>query len=538
MLFNSYLFILIFLPLTLFSYYFLVPFLNLKGIKKQQCCLFILLIASLIFYGYWNPKYLFLIGTSILFIFSLGLRLHVLTQSFLKKFLLFLGISFNLALLAYFKYANFFVDNLEIFLNTSIEWEEIILPIAISFFTFQQIAYLVDVYNNKTNEYKLLNYSVFISFFPQLIAGPIVYHSEVKKQYSNLSILKEKYSNFSVGICIFILGLFKKVVIADTLEDYSTPIFSANEDGNIQLVFIEAWIGILAYTFQLYFDFSGYSDMAVGLARLFGIRLPFNFNSPFKAINIIDFWKRWHITLSRFINDYLFTNIAIRFLRFSMKENLTNFNFLLSIVLPVIITFSLSGLWHGASWNFLLWGTLHSFFIIICYIWGIFCTNFKIDFSKSFIYRIFSILLTFFSVTLAFVPFRTKNMEEAIYFYESLIPSRNILLPNELVGNWQSLLEKYLNIIPYFNFDFSGNYILSAENLQNSTVFIIISFLIVWTLRNSNTFVEIKNNELVFPQLERIKINSFGVYLVYLMFFFSLISLTNLNPAPYLYFQF
>ena len=144
-----------------------------------------------------------------------------------------------------------------------------------------------------------------------------------------------------MGICIFVLGLFKKVVIADTLSDFSDPIFLANAEGN-KLVFIEAWIGILSYTFQLYFDFSGYSDMAVGLARLFGIRLPFNFNSPFKAINIIDFWKRWHITLSRFINDYLFTNIAIRFLRFSMKKNLTNFNFLLSIVLPVIITFSLS----------------------------------------------------------------------------------------------------------------------------------------------------------------------------------------------------
>ena len=151
--------------------------------------------------------------------------------------------------------------------------------------------------------------------------------------------------------------------------------------------------------------------MAVGLARLFGIRLPFNFNSPFKAINIIDFWKRWHITLSRFINDYLFTNIAIIFLRFSMKKNLTNFNFLLSIVLPVIITFSLSGIWHGASWNFLLWGTLHGFYIIICYFWGMLCKNIKIEFSKNSIYRLFSILLTFISVTLAFVPFRAKNIE-------------------------------------------------------------------------------------------------------------------------------
>ena len=538
MLFNSYLFILLFLPLTLLAYYYLVPLLNLKIIPEHKCRLFILLFASLIFYGYWNPKYIILILISISFNFFLGLRINSITQSFKKKTLLFFGLVFNLGLLAYFKYANFFIENLEIFLNTSIEWEEIVLPIAISFFTFQQIAYLVDVYNNKTKEYKLLNYSVFVSFFPQLIAGPIIYHNEVKTQYGNLGGLKEVGNNFTLGVCIFILGLFKKLVIADSLGDYANPIFLANETIGTQIVFIEAWIGILAYTFQLYFDFSGYSDMAVGLAKLFGINFPFNFNSPFKAKNIIEFWKKWHITLSRFINNYLFTNIAIRFLRFSMAKNLTNFNFLLSIAFPMIITFSLSGLWHGASWNFLLWGTLHSIFIITCYVWGTICTSLKIDFSKNTIYRICSILLTFLSVTLAFVPFRSKNIETTISFYKSLVPSKNIFLPSELIGHWQLLLEKYLNIIPYFNFNFSGKYILSVENLQNSSVFIIISFLIVWTFRNSNNFVRIKNNKLVFPQLEKFNINSFGVYLVYIMFFLSLVSLINIDPSPYLYFQF
>ena len=538
MLFNSYLFILLFLPLTIVIYYYLVPLLNLKIIPEHKCRLIILLFASLFFYGYWNPKYIILILISILFNFFLGLRINSIEQSFKKKTLLIFGLVFNLALLAYFKYTNFFIENLEIFLNTSIEWEEIVLPIAISFFTFQQIAYLVDVYNNKTKEYKLLNYSVFVSFFPQLIAGPIVYHNEVKTQYENLGRSKEIRNNFCLGICIFILGLFKKVVIADTLAEYANPIFLANETADAQIVFIEAWIGILAYTFQLYFDFSGYSDMAIGLAKLFGINFPFNFNSPFKAKNIIEFWKRWHITLSRFINDYLFTNIAIRFLRFSMAKNLTNFNFLLSIAFPMIITFSLSGLWHGASWNFLLWGTLHSFFIIICYVWGTICTNLKIDFSRNSIYRICSVLLTFLSVTLSFVPFRSQNIEASISFYKSLIPSKNIFLPNELIGHWHYFFEKYLNIIPYFNFDFSGKYILSVENLQNSSVFIVLSFFIVWTLRNSNSFVEIKKNQLVFPQLDRFNINPFGVYIVYIMFFLSLISIFNISPSPYLYFQF
>ena len=516
MLFNSYLFILVFLPLTLLSYYFIVPLLNLKNIPKHQCRLLVLLIASLIFYGYWNPKYLFLIGGSILFNFFLGLKIHSLTPSVSKKFLLFLGVFFNLSLLAYFKYANFFVDNLEIFLNTSIEWQEIVLPIAISFFTFQQIAYLVDVYNNKTKEYKLLNYSVFVSFFPQLIAGPIIYHNEVKSQYANLHLQNKIYNNISLGICIFVLGLFKKVVIADSLSDFSDPIFLANAEGN-KLVFIEAWIGILSYTFQLYFDFSGYSDMAIGLAKLFGINFPFNFNSPFKAVNIIDFWKRWHITLSRFINDYLFTNIAIRFLRFSMKKKLSNFNFLLSIVLPVIITFSLSGLWHGASWNFLLWGTLHGFYIIVCYLWGMICKNVKIKLSKNSIYRLFSILLTFISVTLSFVPFRAIDFESAMLIYTSLIPNK-----------------------------LDSNHILSDFGTNLILFYIVMCFVVVWFFRNSNDFIRIDKKSLNFVFLNNTifdykLIHTFFSYILFIIFFYTifiLVSVEGIDTTPYIYFQF
>ena len=320
MLFNSYLFILLFLPLVISFYYLSPSFIKFKNLSKNNCYIIILLIASFFFYGYWNPKYIFLITGSILFNFFLAKKISYKEEYKSKKKLLIIGILFNLFLLGYFKYSNFFIENIEIIFDKSINWEKIVLPIAISFFTFQQIAYLVDVSNNKTKEYSLLNYSIFVSFFPQLIAGPIVYHAEMKKQYENLSFLKNNFNNnITLGVCIFVIGLFKKVIIADSLSIYADPIFLSNEQGN-NLVFIESWIGILSYTFQMYFDFSGYSDMAIGLAKIFGINLPFNFNSPFKSRNIIEFWKKWHITLSRFINDYLFTNIAMFFLRFSMVK--------------------------------------------------------------------------------------------------------------------------------------------------------------------------------------------------------------------------
>ena len=538
MLFNSYLFILFFLPLIIIFYYFISSNLNTKNLSKNNCYIIILLVASLFFYGYWNPKYIFLITGSILFNFFLAKKISYEENYKQKKFLLLFGILFNLALLGYFKYANFFIENIEIIFDKSIKWEKIILPIAISFFTFQQIAYLVDVSNNKTKEYSLLNYSIFVSFFPQLIAGPIVYHAEMKKQYENLSFLRKNfYNNITLGVCIFVIGLFKKVIIADNLSTYADPIFLSNEQGN-NLFFIESWLGILSYTFQMYFDFSGYSDMAIGLAKIFGINLPFNFNSPFKSRNIIEFWKKWHITLSRFINDYLFTNIAMLFLRFSVMKKLNNFNFILSILLPVLITFSLSGIWHGASWNFLLWGTLHGLYIVICYSWGIVYEKLNLNILKNNIYKLFSLILTFTSVTLAFVPFRTKNIESALSFYNSLIPTKNIFLPNELIGYWENYFETFLNYIPYFKFNFEGNYALKVVQIQDCLIFIIVSFIIVWTFQNSNNFVKIEKNKLIFPQLQKYKINGFGVYFIYILLFYCLLSLANVKPIPYLYFQF
>jgi D-alanyl-lipoteichoic acid acyltransferase DltB (MBOAT superfamily) len=298
MLFNSYIFIFLFLPVTLFGFFYI----GVRG--NYYFALAWLVGTSLFFYGWWNPAYIFLIVSSVIFNYFLG---SLLNNPLLKtrKIILIFGIFINLFLLGYFKYYNFFILNINNIFSSSLPIETIILPLAISFFTFQQITYLVDAYKGRTSEYDFLHYCLFVTFFPQLIAGPIVHHKEMLPQFTKKIINQLNYENLAVGLTIFVFGLFKKVVIADGIAGYATPVFSAAEAG-ITLTFFDAWGGALAYTFQLYFDFSGYSDMAIGLARMFGIRLPLNFNSPYKANNIIEFWRRWHMTLSRFLREYLF----------------------------------------------------------------------------------------------------------------------------------------------------------------------------------------------------------------------------------------
>jgi len=299
MLFNSYKFIFVFLPIVLLSYLIIGKY------GSRRVALIWLIAASLFFYGWWNPAYLGLILASMFFNYAIGTILSGDVNVLNRKIILITGIAVNLSLLAYYKYAEFFVENINISFSFNWNVQHIILPLAISFFTFQQITYLVDTYRGETREYNFLHYALFVSFFPQLIAGPIVHHREMMPQFSRVENKYFNYDFFAVGLSVFFLGLFKKVVIADSLSPYATEAFSAVSNGNI-LSFFEAWNGVLAYTFQLYFDFSGYSDMAVGVAFLFGIRLPINFNSPYQSFSIIEFWQRWHITLSRFLRDYLY----------------------------------------------------------------------------------------------------------------------------------------------------------------------------------------------------------------------------------------
>ncbi|MGD1911300.1 MAG: MBOAT family O-acyltransferase, partial [Rivularia sp. (in: cyanobacteria)] len=300
MLFNSLEFIFLYLPITLSIFFGIGKFGN------YRFAIVFLVAASLSFYGWWNPPYLLLLIFSLIFNYFIGSALSEKLKIKLgKKLLLTLGIIVNLALIGYFKYANFFVSTVGDLLGRNFNLENIILPLAISFFTFQQIAYLVDAYKGETKEYNLLDYCLFVTFFPQLIAGPIVHHKEVMPQFEDKSTYRFNPENMAVGITIFSLGLFKKVIFADNIAAYATPVFTAASQGRAPTL-VEAWVGALAYTLQLYFDFSGYSDMAIGIARMFGIKLPINFNSPYKAISISDFWRRWHITLSNFLRDYLY----------------------------------------------------------------------------------------------------------------------------------------------------------------------------------------------------------------------------------------
>lgn len=372
--------------------------------------------ASLFFYGWWNPAYLGLILVSILFNFATGTALRNPGRHSPNKGLLILGVAGNLGLLGYFKYANFFVSNLNSILAADFHLETIILPLAISFFTFQQITYLVDSYRGETHEPNFLRYCLFVTFFPQLIAGPIVHHKEMIPQYAKDRVYSLNPKLFAAGITLFVIGLFKKVVLADGIAAYATPVFNAAEVG-AALTFFEAWIGALAYTFQLYFDFSGYSDMAIGLGGMFGIQLPWNFNSPYKAKNIIEFWRRWHITLSRFLKDYVYISLGG-----NRKGRVRRY-------LNVMITMVLGGLWHGAGWTFVIWGTLHGLYLLINHGWRALRQALGHDLNRtSWWGRGMAQVVTFTAVVVGWVFFRSETLGGAIHILLTMFGANGLSL--------------------------------------------------------------------------------------------------------------
>lgn len=399
MLFNSNEFIFFFLPITIAVFFILGSRFDRRIVMSW------LVLSSLFFYGWWNPAYLWLLIFSIVFNYSFGLLLSRSTKS---KLLLTFGVGVNLSLLAYFKYTNFLIDNINVVFYTDYNFSHIILPLAVSFFTFQQVAYLVDAYRGEVRESNFLNYSLFVSFFPQLIAGPIVHHKEMLPQFARDSTYRWDVSNFNIGLAIFTLGLFKKVVLADGVSNYSTPVFNAADAGEV-ITFFQAWSGALAYTLQLYFDFSGYTDMAIGIAKMFGISLPINFNSPYKAINIIEFWRRWHITLSRFLKNYLYIPLG------GNRKGSKTFN--------LFITMLLGGLWHGAAWNFVIWGALHGLYLIINHNWRLFrgkVLTHDLN-SETYVGKFISIMITFLVVTVAWVFFRAESFSGAINMISGML---------------------------------------------------------------------------------------------------------------------
>ncbi len=411
MLFNSYIFIFAFLPITFFLYFFLLEKRLIIGAKG------LLVFASLFFYSWWNIAYLPLILSSMLFNYIVG---NSLNENFKKvkihkKTLLVFGVVANLSLLGYFKYTDFFIENFNLLFDGSVPLLHLALPLAISFFTFQQIAYLVDSYRAETAEYDFLNYALFVTFFPQLIAGPIVHHAEMMPQFASRWNLVQNYRNIAIGLFIFSMGLFKKAVIADTFAQWATHGF----DVATTLNFIEAWVASLSYTFQLYFDFSGYTDMAIGTALLFNIKLPINFNSPYKALDIQDFWRRWHITLSRFLRDYIYIPLGGN--RKGSFRTHTN----------LMATFILGGIWHGAGWTFIFWGFLHGMALVIHRGWK------NLGFTMP---KILAWFITFNFINIAWVFFRAKEWEDATRVLSSMFNFSDFsfqLLNKEI--HWQLL---------------------------------------------------------------------------------------------------
>lgn len=421
-----------------------------------------LIVASLFFYGWFNAAYLVLILGSVFFNYMLGMALF--RKSANRKTLLTFGITINILLLGYFKYCNFFIENISNIVGSEFHVQHILLPLAISFFTFQQISYLVDIYRYEAKECSFLHYCFFITFFPKLIAGPIVRYKELIPQLSQKIICRFNSENMSVGLTIFFIGLFKKVVIADSVAVYADPIFNVAASGSM-LTFLEAWGGALAYTFQLYFDFSGYTDMAIGIARMFGILLPINFYSPCKAVNIIDFWRRWHITLSRFLGDYLYIPLGGN--RKGATRRYAN----------LMITMVLGGLWHGAGWTFVAWGALHGLYLVINHAWHAFRQLLGQDISRSTrLGRGLSQILTFVVVAIAWVFFRAESFSAGASIVQAMSGANGIALHQVLVGK--------LGVVGHMltEMGLRSEYILFYKW---EAIWLLLLLLVVWFLPNT-----------------------------------------------------
>ena len=422
MLFNSFVFIFLFLPVTLWAFFAI-------GRSSHTLGAAWLAAASLFFYGWWNPLYVPLLLGSVTFNFLMGGRIGEATMP-RRQYLMAFAVAANLALLGYYKYANFFLASVNTLAGSQFDLARIILPLGISFFTFTQIAFLVDTYRGYVKEYRFIHYLLFVTYFPHLIAGPVLHHKEMMPQFGNSETYRPSREHLAVGLTIFFIGLFKKTVIADSLAPYAGDLFSAPGEPRL----LEAWGGALAYTFQLYFDFSGYSDMAIGLSRLFGIRLPLNFDSPYKAVNIIDFWRRWHMTLSRFLRDYLY--IALGGSRKGKARRYAN----------LMITMLLGGLWHGAGWTFLIWGGLHGVYLVINHGWQALRAHFGANLSPSTLPgRAAARALTFIVVVVGWVFFRAASLDDALAILRGMAGMNGISLPTALVphlGSLKALLDQ------------------------------------------------------------------------------------------------
>ncbi|RTE08147.1 MBOAT family O-acyltransferase [Paenibacillus whitsoniae] len=490
MLFNSPQFIFIFLPIVFVGYFVFSTFTPLFVSRTW------LALCSLFFYGWWNPRYLLLILTSIIINFIIGKLL--LTQK--KRQFLIIGIIFNLGLLGYYKYFDFFLSNINAVFKTDISLLHVVLPLAISFFTFQQITYIVDCYKGKIENYSFINYVLFVTFFPHLIAGPIVHHSVMMPQFQNVKNQKINFENISLGFFVFSIGLFKKVILAD---HFSTTVVDGMQYID-SITFFDAWTVMLSYTLQLYFDFSGYSDMAIGLALLFNIKLPINFSSPYKATNFQELISRWHITLTKFLyeyvyypmNHYLFKK-ALPTLKIKIGTNAkTNIN--------VILLFILSGIWHGAGWNFIIWGFLFGLGIVVYRFWS------RLKFKLPLILAWF---VTFAYLNLVLVFFKVAELKQAFKLLGAMLGYNGFILPMQL--------DAWLHPLTNIGFKFTST---PLRDKYQALGLILIGLIIVLAFKNTSE-----------------KMQSFKPKITYTIFVVVLIIISVINLAKiseFLYFKF
>ncbi len=495
MLFNSYSFIFLFLPIVMLGFF------QLARIHHAYAAAW-LALSSLFFYGYWNPAYVGLLLGSIVCNYAFGMwiaKAGVQHAAARKKRVLVFAIAANLLLLGYYKYANFFLASANSLTGSSLTLGDIMLPLGISFFTFTQIAFLVDTYQGKVKEYNFVHYVLFVTYFPHLIAGPVLHHKDMMPQFAHNATYRINWDNVATGLLLFTLGLCKKVLWADSLAPYATAIFDGTQHGMLTgtlPTIYEAWSGALSYTLQIYFDFSGYTDMALGIALMFNIRLPINFNSPYQSTSIIDFWRRWHMTLSTFLRDYLYIPLGG-----NRHGQLRRYGNLLATML-------LGGLWHGAGWTFVIWGALHGVYLTINHLWRDFIAERFLRWVPNWMGALVGGLLTFIAVVAAWVVFRSSDMAQAITILKAMfgIAARPIEFDAVVHGNLLMLT------------DMSGRDLLRM---------LVPGLLWVWLLPNSTRLRFIKGSALlmllqaaVVLYMLYVAIDQFGSY------------------SPFLYFQF
>lgn len=485
LLFNSYEFIVLFVPVTLMIFFLLV---KIRGKQSAVCWL---ILASLFFYGYWDYHYVPLLVFSIIFNYCIGKLLEYHDKC---KYILIFGIFVDIGLFGYFKYSDFIISTVNFLGNQHFELTNVVLPLGISFFTFTQIAYLVDVYRGEVKDFSILYYFEFVTIFPHLIAGPVINYKDMISQFMSEGTFRLSSKNIALGLAVFSIGLAKKVMVADTLSVWVNEIF-----GNIEvLTFLRAWIGAISYSLQLYFDFSGYSEMAIGLGLMINLQFPMNFNSPYQARSIIDFWRRWHMTLSDWVKNYLYIPMGgNRNGEFCKMRNL----FLSMLII---------GLWHGAGWTFVLWGGIHGVLLIVNHQWRHF--NIKLPGCINWI-------ITFMSVVICWVFFRAESFDVAMKIIVSMTDIYAIGLPDKgFIWNNFGFLSEY-------GVHFSS-WTLPAPLHEIS---IVLSILMLSVVFLPNPLLVIENNFLmkhkILPMLLGILL---GVSLL----------MMNVGNSEFLYFQF